>query len=159
MKRTQTLALRLREVYIDGKWIANTNIKQEISSISWHEAIQIISNMNSIAALTYHLNYYLKGLLIAFESGSLTISDQFSFDLPDIKCEQDWEKLKAEFLLHAKLFSDKIEAMDDALLEEDFIDKKYGANLRNIEGVIEHSYYHLGQMVLIKKFIQNSDAS
>lgn len=155
MTRCHALALRLREVFLDGKWIANTNVKQEISSISWNEAIQTISNMNSIAALTYHLNYYLKGLLIAFESGKLTISDQFSFDLPDIKCEQDWKKLKEEFLRHAELFSDKIEAMDDALLEHDFIDKKYGTNLRNIEGAIEHSYYHLGQMVLIKKLNRN----
>lgn len=155
MRRCHSLANRLREVFLDGKWIANTNIKQEISSISWHEAIQIISNMNSTAALTYHLNYYLKGLLIAFESGELTISDQFSFDLPDIKCEEDWEKLKEEFLLQAELFADKIEAMDDAFLEDDFIDKKYGTNLRNIEGVIEHSYYHLGQMVLIKKLNRN----
>lgn len=155
MTRCHTLAKRIREVFLDGKWIAKSNVKQEISSISWHEAILTISNVNSIAALTFHLNYYLKGLLIAFESGSLTISDQFSFDLPDIKCEQDWEKLKAEFLLHAELFSDKIEAMDDAFLEEDFIDIKYGTNLRNIEGVIEHSYYHLGQMVLIKKLNRN----
>lgn len=155
MTRCHSLAIRLREVFFDGKWVANTNVRQEISSISWHEAIQKISNMNSIAALTYHLTYYLKGLNSAYKTGRLDIKDKFSFDLPDIKCEQDWKKLKEEFLRHAELFSDKIEAMDDAFLEDDFIDKKYGTNLRNIEGVIEHSYYHLGQMVLIKKLNRN----
>lgn len=31
-----------------------------------------------------------------------------------------------------------------------------GSYLRNIEGVIEHSYYHLGQISLIKKMISRS---
>ncbi len=155
MTRCHSLAIRLREVFIDGKWIANTNVKHEIQSASWQESIKVVHGFNSIAALTYHLTYYLKGLNSAYETGKLDINDKFSFDLPDIKCEQDWEKLKEEFLLQAELFSDKIEAMDDAFLEDDFIDKKYGTNLRNIEGVIEHSYYHLGQMVLIKKLNRN----
>ena len=73
MTRSHALALRLREVFLDGKWIANTNVKQEILSINWHEATQKISNLNSIAALTYHLNYYLKGLLHTFKTGKIYI--------------------------------------------------------------------------------------
>lgn len=43
--------------------------------------------------------------------------------------------------------------MDSAKLDEPFVDEKYGSYLRNIEGVIEHSYYHLGQVVLVKKMV------
>lgn len=43
--------------------------------------------------------------------------------------------------------------MDDRILDKPFIDEKYGSYIRNIEGVIEHSYYHLGQIVLLKKMI------
>jgi hypothetical protein len=43
--------------------------------------------------------------------------------------------------------------MEDALLDQPFVDEKYGSYLRNIEGVIEHSYYHLGQISLIRKMI------
>ncbi len=31
--------------------------------------------------------------------------------------------------------------------------KNTGDYLRNIDGMIEHSYYHLGQIVLIEKLI------
>lgn len=158
MTRCNALALRLREVFLDGKWIANTNVQQEISSIDWLEASQRPNGFNSVAALTFHLIYYLKGLVYAYETGVLDINDKFSFDLPEIKCEQDWEALKADFLLHAELFSKKIESMNDSMLDEDFIEKKYGTNLRNIEGVIEHSYYHLGQMVLIKKLLAKNSS-
>ncbi|GAA4794839.1 hypothetical protein GCM10023231_24020 [Olivibacter ginsenosidimutans] len=43
--------------------------------------------------------------------------------------------------------------MTDSKFDEIFIDEQYGTYLRNIEGVIEHGYYHLGQIVLIKKLI------
>ena len=43
--------------------------------------------------------------------------------------------------------------MDSSLLAQTFVYEKYGSYLRNIEGVIEHSYYHLGQVSLIRKMI------
>jgi hypothetical protein len=38
-------------------------------------------------------------------------------------------------------------------LDAVFVDAKYGDYARNIEGVIEHSYYHLGQVVLVRKMV------
>ncbi|HBC04915.1 MAG TPA: DUF1572 domain-containing protein, partial [Aequorivita sp.] len=40
---------------------------------------------------------------------------------------------------------------DDEKLNEIFADEKYGTYQRNIEGMIEHCYYHLGQISLLKK--------
>mgnify|MGYP003556468176 FL=1 len=33
------LAHRLREVLLNGTWIANTNFKEQITGVSWKEAI------------------------------------------------------------------------------------------------------------------------
>jgi hypothetical protein len=38
-----------------------------------------------------------------------------------------------------------------------FVDEKYGTYLRNIEAMIEHSYYHLGQIVLIRKILSGNN--
>ena len=103
--------------------------------------------------MTYHVNYYLSGLLNAFENRRLEISDKYSFDLPEIKSEKDWDKLVTDFLNNSKNFADRVEQMDDSIFEHPFVDEKYGSYLRNIEGVIEHSYYHLGQILLIRKLI------
>ena len=43
-------------------------------------------------------------------------------------------------------------------LEDVFFDEKYGTYLRNIEGMIEHCYYHLGQVSLIRKMILEQEA-
>lgn len=156
MSEIKTIASRLKEVLLDGKWIANTNFKEQISSVTFSEATYKIGNVNSIAALTFHINYYLNGILNFFETGKLEIKDQYSFDLPPLKSEADWQKLVKEFIANAEKFIDKVENMDDSILESSFADEKYGTYRRNIEGVIEHSYYHLGQISIIKKMIREN---
>lgn len=98
----------------------------------------------------------MAGLLNAFEKGKLEISDKYSFDLPPIQSASEWDQMITEFLTNAEKFVATVAQMDDTLLDEPFIDEKYGTFLRNIEGVIEHSYYHLGQVSLINKMIQES---
>jgi hypothetical protein len=153
MTRNITIANRLREVLLNGHWIANTNYKEQIQSVNWQQATQKVDSLNTIASLTYHINYYLAGLLNAFENGRLDISDKYSFDLPAINSEIEWSKLVSDFLTNSEKFADKIEKMDEKIFDLPFIDERYGTFLRNIEGVIEHSYYHLGQISMIKKMI------
>jgi hypothetical protein len=153
MHRNVTLASRIREVLLNGSWIANTNYKEQLQNINWQQASQKVEDLNSIAALTYHVNYYLAGLLSAFENGKLTISDKYSFNVPQINSEAEWNRLVADFLNNSENFANKVEQMDDTIFDQPFIEEKYGTFLRNIEAVIEHSYYHLGQISLIKKMI------
>lgn len=153
MKRNVFLANLLREVYLDGRWIANTNYKDQLLSITREQAIQQVSDLNTIAALTYHINYYLEGILNVFNGGKLEISDQYSFDLPPIENDADWEKMIASLLANAEKFAAAVEKMDDDQFERVFVDEKYSTYLRNIQGVLEHSYYHLGQIVLIRKLV------
>jgi hypothetical protein len=147
------LANRLREVLLNGKWIANTNFKEQITSINWKQAIEKVENLNSIALLTFHVNYYIKGLLNVFDGGNLEIKDKFSFDMPEVTSETDWLNLVDEFVSDAERFINYVEKMDDILLAQPFVKEEYGSYLRNIEAQIEHSYYHLGQVSLIKKLI------
>ena len=56
----------------------------------------------------------------------------------------------------AEIFASLVEQMPEQQLWEDFADNKYGNYYRNIHGFIEHCHYHLGQIVLIKKIIQQN---
>lgn len=153
MERPSTLAIRLKEVFLDGRWIANTNYKDQLMHVSMEQATAKIGSHNTIAALTYHINYYLAGILNVFNGGGLEIRDQYSFDLPPITSEADWENLRGELLVHSERFIQAVATMTDAQLDQPFVDEKYGTYARNIEGVIEHSYYHLGQICLIRKMV------
>jgi hypothetical protein len=156
MENSNQLASRFREVLLNGKWIAHTNYKDQLSNVTWEEATTKIGPLNTIAALTYHINYYIAGILNVFAGGSLDIRDKYSFDLPPIASKEDWENRLNTMWENAEKFANHVEGMSDQQLEESFTDEKYGNYRRNIEGVIEHSYYHLGQISLIKKMIDAS---
>lgn len=153
MENSIQLANRFKEVILNGTWIANTNYRNQLSDVTWKQATKEIGSLNTIAALTYHINYYIVGILNVFEGGSLEIRDKFSFDLPPIKSKEDWDKLKNKTWENAEKFANHIEEMSCDKLEESFVEEKYGNYRRNIEAVIEHSYYHLGQITLLKKMI------
>lgn len=158
MENSKQLANRFREVLLNGKWIANTNYKDQLSEATWKQATRKIESLNTIAALTYHINYYLAGILNVFEGGALEIRDKYSFDLPEIKSKEDWKSLLNELLTNAEKFAHQVESMSDEKLEAVFVKEEYGTYRRNIEGVIEHSYYHLGQISFLRKMIKESES-
>ena len=157
MTKSEQLANRLREVILNGTWIANTNYKDQLENLDWKLATKKIQSLNTIAALAQHVHYYVSGINNVFINGTLDIRDKFSFDFPPITSQTQWETFQNEFWCDAEELSQYIEKLKDEQLNENFIDKKYGNYLRNINGLIEHSYYHLGQIVLIKKLINQSD--
>ena len=138
---------------LDGTWIANTNYRHQLSGMSWERANATIGGHNSIAALAQHIHYYINGLNRVFGGGSLDIHDQFSFAFPPIRSQQDWENFLERFWKDAELFAAQVEQIPATQLSGDFVDKKYGSYRRNIEAMIEHGYYHLGQIVLLNKLL------
>ena len=158
MENSNQIAKRFREVLLNGKWVANTNYQDQLENLTWEQATRQISSLNTIAVLTFHINYYIAGVLNVFEGGDLEIRDKYSFDLPEIKGKADWEKLRQELLENAEKFAKHLEQLPDEKLDEVFVDEKYGNYRRNIEGMIEHCYYHLGQISLIKKMILATDS-
>ncbi len=153
MSTTLQLAKRFREVVLDGLWIANTNFKDQLAEVTWETATKKIGSLNTIAMLTYHIDYYIAGLINVFEGGPLEIKDKYSFDLPPLESAEQWEHLKNKLWKDAERFAALLEQMPDSKMNEGFVDEKYGTYLRNIDGMIEHCYYHLGQITLIRKLL------
>ena len=152
MNLTAQIAQHLREVHFGGNW-TSVNLKDSLAGITWQQATTKVDSLNTIAALVYHINYYVSAVLKVLEGGPLDAHDKYSFDLPLIQSREDWEKLLTKTWTDAENFTSLIEQLSESKLENDFSDKKYGSYYRNLHGVIEHIHYHLGQIVLIKKII------
>jgi len=153
MSLASQLAKRFREVLLDGLWIANTNFKDQLSAVTWEQAVTKVDSLNTIAMLTFHIHYYIAGVLNVLKGGDLEIKDQFSFDLPPIESEEQWQDLLNRLWTDSEKLASLVEQIPDDKLDEVFVDEKYGTYRRNIDGMIEHSYYHLGQITLIKKML------
>lgn len=156
MNQSFQIANRFREVILNGTWIANTNFKDQLVDSDWQMATKKVDSLNTIAVLAQHIHYYISGILNVFNGGTLDIKDQFSFDFPEINAQEQWNLVLNKFWNDAEEFALKVEAMSDEKLDSVFVDEKYGSYRRNIEAMIEHSYYHLGQIVLIKKMLSQN---
>lgn len=154
MKLNEYLANRLKEIFTEGKWVLGTNFKEQIIDLDWIQATQKIDDFNTIADLTFHIDYYIAGVANVLKGGTLDIRDKYSFDSPPITSEQDWNNLVTKFCHDSEEFIELVKRMSDEKIVSDFVDKKYGTYYRNIDAIIEHTYYHLGQILLIKKRIK-----
>ncbi len=147
------LANRFREVMLSGTWIANTNWQKELKDVNLDLAMKKIPNINRIYDLTFHGLYYIKGINHFFKSGQLDIKDSLSFPSSELLNDEEWQQLKDELMDQSELFAKSIEDLHESKLQEKFFDEKYGSYIRNIDGQIEHAYYHLGQVILLKKML------
>ncbi len=154
MKIAELLSKRLKEVLVDGQWVIGTNFKGQISDLNWKEATQKVKTLNTIADLTFHTSYYIAGVADVLDGGELEIRDKYSFDYPPIESESDWQNLKNKFSNDSERLIRLVGNLEEEKLQETFVDEKYGPYLRNIDMIIEHSYYHFGQVVIIKKMIR-----
>ncbi|RNC86820.1 MAG: DUF1572 domain-containing protein [Winogradskyella sp.] len=155
MTHINNLESALKQLYFGGNW-TGTNVKDSIQDINLLMATKQIEGFNTIAKLVFHINYYVEGILPVFDGGILEIRDKFSFDAPQFNSEEDWNNFKLKVLKNAELLIEKVNALDDDILHQPFVDEKYGNYYRNLNGIIEHTHYHLGQIVILKKFIQNN---
>lgn len=153
MKSTSNIAKRFREVILNGTWIANTNYKHQLTDLNWKIATAQFQSLNTISVLAQHIHYYINGINNVFKGGSLDIKDTYSFDFPPLQSQHEWENFLTNFWNDAEEFALMVEQMPEEKLNKVFVDEKYGTYQRNIEGMIEHSYYHLGQIVLLKKLL------
>ena len=152
MNLTAQIAKHFREVHFGGNW-TSSNLKDHLADVTWQQATTQVYSINPIATLVYHINYYVSAILKVLRGEPLDAHDKYSFDLPPILSQEDWEKLLDKTWTDAEDFAILVEQLPESKLGENFSDEKYGSYYRNFHGIIEHTHYHLGQIVLIKKIL------
>ena len=158
MNLPEQIAKQFRDVHFGGNW-TDSNLKEHLKDVNWQQATTKVYSLNTIAALVFHMNYYVSNVLKFLQGEPLTANDKYSFDQPPVLSDQDWKKLLDKTWTDAENFARLIEKLPESRLWETFKDIKYGNYYRNLHGIIEHVHYHLGQIVLIKKIIVQSNES
>jgi hypothetical protein len=152
MNLSQQIAKHLREVHVGKNWTW-VNLKDTLAGITWQQATTQIKDFNTIAALVYHINYYVAAQLNLLKTGALDAHDDFAFSAPAINSALDWETLTQKSFAQAEELAQMIENLPESRLWEICVQEKYGNYYRNFQGMIEHCHYHLGQIVMLKKWL------
>ncbi len=156
MSSVASIATHFRHVHFGGNWTC-VNLRDTLKDVSWQEALHTREGFNTIAVLTFHTNYFVDAVLKVLEGGPLEANDSFSFTHPPITNEADWQRLLEKLWSDAEHFATLVEQLPDDRLHTDMADPKYGTWYRNLHGIIEHTHYHLGQIVVLKKLLRSAD--
>jgi hypothetical protein len=156
MNLNAQIAKLVREFYFGDNW-TGPNLQEVLADVTWQHARAQVYSFNTIGALVFHMNYYVRVLLKVVQGQPPNAGDKYSFDLPPIQSQQDWDKLLDNTWTEAEVFASQVEQMPESKFWEDFLLGKYGNFYRNIQGILQHNNYHLGQIVLIKKMILLGD--
>ncbi|MFN8290958.1 MAG: DUF1572 domain-containing protein [Chitinophagaceae bacterium] len=157
MTQPALLAKHIRDVHFGGNWTA-VNLKDTLTGITLEQATTSIYSCHTIAALTFHINYYVTAILNVLRGTPLRAHDKYSFDVPVLHTEQEWEAFRNKVLQDAEEIAGRVAALPEEKLGEFFADEKYGTYHRNLLGLIEHTHYHLGQISLLKKIISQKES-
>lgn len=153
MNTPRHIAKHFRDVFFGGNW-TDSNLKGQLAGVTWEQATTQVHEFNSIATLTFHIHYFVGVALKVLQGGPLEGKDALSFDHPPINNQEDWENMLERIWKDANEFEALTEKLPEDKLWEPFTDKKFGNYYRNLNGIIEHTHYHLGQIALIKKLVQ-----
>jgi hypothetical protein len=151
------IAKHFRDIHFGGNW-TSVNLKDTVSDLSWQQAT------TQVHTLPYHCYAGVSHELLSW-----TLSLRY------FKGEFWMQKINTASLIHLSLrrktgvtyldkvwadaesFARLVEEFPEHKWMEDFTDPKHGNYYRNVHGIIEHMHYHLGQIVLIKKLVLQSD--
>ncbi len=150
MRSTSLLANHFHQILSGGNW-TGSDFSTVINGITYGQATQKVDSLNTIAALVFHVHYYIQAVINVLEGNPLNASDKLSFNLEPLENEAQWQALVNHCKADGEKLAGLVEALPEEKLFDDFDNGKYGNYYRNILGLLEHTNYHLGQIALLKK--------
>lgn len=156
MSHSEHIAKHIHNAHFGGNW-TDVNLRDTLEDVTWEQATHKIEGYNTIAALSFHIHYFVEAQLKVLEGGPLDAHDKFSFDVPDIASQEAWNDMRDTMWANVERFVSLVKNLPDSTIWETFVDPKYGTYYSNLQGLIEHTHYHLGQIVIVKKILRSSE--
>jgi uncharacterized damage-inducible protein DinB len=154
MQITNTIASHIKECFEGENW-TDVNIADTIENVTWQQAQQqTAASQNTIASLLHHI-YYWNGIMLQRIVGiNPSVPETNGFDVGELKNENDWNDLKEKTRASFMQLADAVKNFPEEKLFEVSPTGK-SSYYKNFQGIVEHTYYHLGQIVILKKLINN----
>lgn len=152
------IAEHILEVYEGDNWTEVT-VKKTLSDVSLREATTIShASPNTIASIIFHMRFYNDIILQRCRGIAPGIDATTNgFNVHALTSQDEWEALKEDCGNSFKALHSEVVHMHESHLW----DTSPNANspiFKQLIGITEHNYYHLGQIVIIKNLIRHSNA-
>jgi hypothetical protein len=156
MKITEAIAQHITEAVEGVNW-TEVDLKNVLADVSFEEAATLTNaSTNTIAAIVYHLNYYNIKLLERVKGITNPVNASNGFDMQVLKNAEEWNVLRKENITSTKALAVAVSAFPEEKLFD--INPANGLTFyKNLHGCVEHIYYHLGQIFILKTLIRNGN--
>ena len=152
MKITETLAKNLLNAFEGNNW-TDVSIKDTLAGLSWQQVTtQTPASPNTIASLVNHLWYWNTIIMERMKGNYPNVPETNGFDVSELHDDADWQILiKKTHQSFINLANAIRQFPEEKLMET----PKTGASTinANLFGIVEHAYYHLGQIVIVKHLV------
>jgi len=142
MKESQRIIKLFNDLYEGSPWIGE-NIKGTLENISAEKAARkIIPGKNSIWEIAIHMVRWRETLLERLQGNKIPSPDHNYFEPVTDRSNAAWKKTLEELKASQVDWINFLEVIDEPTLEKNYDD---------IQGIIQHDAYHLGQVVMMGK--------
>lgn len=153
MKITELIATHVLEAHEGRNW-TEVDVRSTLEDVTLKEAtMNTRASANSIASLLQHLTYWNRVIIKRINGIVVPESEDNGYSGPVMHTEQDWIWLRADNISSAYELANAIRTFDEARLELPIL-PEHSSAYKNLHGSVEHVYYHLGQMVILKQLIR-----
>lgn len=153
MKMTSLIANHITDVYEGGNW-TEVSLADVLKDTKLSEAVTLTeASPNTIASLLHHLTFWNRLMIKRMQGVDVFVDEKNGYNLPALQTEEDWKQLQTDGYLSAHELAAAIAGFDESKLFELLVQNGSSA-YKNFQGTVEHTHYHLGQMVILKKLIK-----
>jgi uncharacterized damage-inducible protein DinB len=155
MYNAGVLADNLHRVYYGNNW-TDVCLADTLKDISVQQATQRTgASDNTIAALVNHLCFWNEVILQRMQGKNIPIPEQNGMDVAPLQTEEEWQSLVHKMRRSFDALTEAIRLFPANKLDLLVKDRETTIGF-NLHGVTEHAYYHLGQIVLLKKMVNEN---
>ena len=153
MLLTNLIAEHIMQVYAGDNW-TDVSIAATIAGINFQQAQQhTAGSPNTIASLLHHLSYWNGIIMQRMQGNNPSIPETNGFDVPELKNENDWNELKEKAHQSFIQLAQAVKNFPEEKLDKTYAEGK-SSFYKNLQGIVEHAHYHLGQIVIIKNLLK-----
>ncbi len=145
MSQSAFIASRVHALFFGPNW-TETSLSELIQNHTFAEFLNTEVGTKSAAAVLFHIHYYQKAQFSVLQGGSLNAKDSESFDHPKWVNESDWLQFGSGVIDTGTELEATIVSLPESKWSKPFVKAEYGSYETNLIGMLEHSYYHFGQL-------------
>ena len=145
---------------LEGEAWHGPSVLETIDGISAKEAAEHpIPSAHSIWELVLHITAWVKVCERRLRGEGAQLNGDENFPPVSDSTEVEWARTRSALIAAHESLIDAIKSLDESRLEQPIVDDEsipYSSTYVTLQGGVQHSLYHTGQIAILKKAIKQS---